>query len=592
MEEFHTTVDNFVMSRSQSSRVLLINKIDSFPPEKITTYPNHDGVLFTLVDRLSFKLTDDESILLSAYNKAPNSVFTGKDKHKRTMLHRVIQAGCSPGIVQLTLERSPESYQSDHDKGGNTPFHYAAKRADINVINRMIATMTEHHILHSTRKRNKGGRTPLFEVIDSSKHNTLPIHNILQVTDTKTIWETKDKTGRLPIERIVNGTVELYCSFINRLTIPSVQFYNNNVSILQRIIRDQNIISISNVINLSAALIINRPVFLYQILTNSHSVDGLCDDIFTQIIQKSQYPSLAFKLLGFIGMSEIGRVMTMKRDIWEQTLFHIAAINFTDLISCIRLIAPTGMSAKECLTLQSLKGTPMHIVIQYGSTYDFETRVDLLSQECTEQFIQPMHTIRDSLLVKDCHGKYPFEYAKSAKIIEVLFPYLISSINNISTEVIKTAVKVHSFYVFMETMKFTDEDPVKNDSLLKTASLKQEIIETIRPRKVLEYMIHAIHPLKVTHSTMHHLISIAANIASSTRDADIQLVRSIYTLKKRWTIWMKWKRVQGKVRQLWIYYYWENMSLRKYYTPHIGTEYIKSVHQLGYLLTSSTHDSV
>ena len=117
MDEFHTTVDQFVMLRTPSSRRLLINKIDEFLPDTLTEFPNHNGMLFTLVDRLSFKQPEDENILLSAYNKAPNSVFQGKDQHKRTMLQRVIHAGCSSGIVQLTFERSPESHQIEHDKG-------------------------------------------------------------------------------------------------------------------------------------------------------------------------------------------------------------------------------------------------------------------------------------------------------------------------------------------------------------------------------------------------------------------------------------------------------------------------------------------
>ncbi|AET42496.1 hypothetical protein EXVG_00311 [Emiliania huxleyi virus 202] len=577
MDEFHTTVDQFVMLRTASSRRLLINKIDEFLPDTITEFPNHDGMLFTLVDRLSFKQTEDENILLSAYNKAPNSVFSGKDKHKRTMLQKVIQEGCSCGIVQLTLERSPESHQLDHDKGGNTVMHYAARRADVSIITLLINNMNQRNTIQCMSKRNKGGRTPLFEIIDSSPMSTTPIHRIMSVSDTKTVWESKDKTGRLPIERVTNGTFELYGDFINRMTSPHTQFYNKNISILQCIIRDQNTISVSNVVNIAAALIVYNPVFLHSLLADTRSVRGICDDIFTQIIQKSQYPSLAFKLLNAMAMSELRPIMLQKRDIWEQTIFHIAAYGFHELIHCIRSVAPTGLDVKDCLMIYSLKGTPMHIVIKEGSTYDFETKMDMLRQECTEQFMDHMIVIPSALTTKDIHGKYAFEYAKSMKIIEVLFPYLKGHINTIAKEVLYTAARVHSYPVFMETIEMTNINPVSDDKLLSEVARKNEIVVTVRPRQVFEYMINAIHPITPSESTLHHIISIAATLASSARDADKQLVQSIMELKEKWYIWRRWKRIQEKVKIKAIYHYWNEISLQKYYLPDTGVEFLLSL---------------
>ena len=577
MDEFHTTVDQFVMLRTQSSRRLLINKIDEFLPDTITEFPNHDGMLFTLVDRLSFKQTEDENILLSAYNKAPNSVFSGKDKHKRTMLQKVIHAGCSSGIVQLTLERSPESHQLDHDKGGNTVMHYAARRADVNIITLLINNMNQRNVIHCMSKRNKGGRTPLFEIIDSSPTSTMPIHRIMSVSDTKTVWESKDKTGRLPIERVTNGTFELYGDFINRMTSPHTQFYNNNISVLQCIIRDQNTISVSNIVNIAAALIVYNPMFLHTLLSDTRSVRGICDDIFTQIIQKSQYPSLAFKLLNAMAMSELRPIMLQKRDIWEQTIFHIAACGFHELMHCIRSVAPTGLSIKDCLTLYSLKGTPMHIVIKEGSTYDFETKMDMLRQECTEQFMDPDTVIIAALTTKDIHGKYAFEYAKSIKIIEVLFPYLKINIEPITKKVLYTAARVHSYPVFIETIEMTNINPVSDDKLLSEVARKNEIVVTVRPRQVFEYMINTIHPITPSESTLHYIVSIAATLASSNRDADIQLVQSIMNLKEKWYIWRRWKRIREKIKIRGIYHYWNEISLRKYYLPESGTEFLLSL---------------
>ena len=580
MDEFHTTVDQFVLLRTPSSRRLLINKIDEFLPDTLTEFPNHNGMLFTLVDRLSFKQTEDENILLSAYNKAPNSVFHGKDQHKRTMLQRVIHAGCSSGIVQLTFERSPESHQIEHDKGGNTVMHYAARRADNGIITFLINNMNQRNLVQCMSKRNKGGRTPLFEIIESSSTHTMPIHRIMSVSDTKTIWETKDKTGRFPIERVTTGTFELYADFVTRMTSPTTQFYNNNTSIIQCIIRDQNTISISNIVNLSAALIVYNPTFLHTLLTDTRSIRGICDDIFTQIIQKSQYPSLAFKLLNALAMSELRPIMLQKRDIWEQSIFHIAAHSFHELLHCIRCVSPTGLSVKDCLTMYSLRGTPMHIIIKDGSTYDFETKIDMICQECTEQFMDPILVLNTALTTKDIHGKYAFEYAKSTKIIEVLFTYIKPCIHQVAKEVLYTAASVHSYPVFIETIEMTNINPVKDDKLLSEAARKQEIVVTIRPRRVFEYMINAIHPITLTKSTLHHIVSIAAALAPSTRDADIQLVQSIVELKNKWNVWKNWKRIQEKIKIRAIYHYWQENSLKKYYLPDSGVEFLASIDEI------------
>ena len=230
--------------------------------------------------------------------------------------------------------------------------------------------------------------------------------------------------------------------------------------------------------------------------------------------------------------------------------------------------------------IYSLKGTPMHIVIKEGSTYDFETKMDMLRQECTEQFMDPMIVIPSALTTKDIHGKYAFEYAKSMKIIEVLFPYLKGHINTIAKEVLYTAARVHSYPVFMETIEMTNINPVSDDKLLSEVARKNEIVVTVRPRQVFEYMINAIHPITPSESTLHHIISIAATLASSTRDADIQLVQSIMELKEKWYIWRRWKRIQEKIKIKAIYHYWNEISLQKYYLPYTGVEFLLSLENL------------
>ena len=151
--------------------------------------------------------------------------------------------------------------------------------------------------------------------------------------------------------------------------------------------------------------------------------------------------------------------------------------------------------------------------------------------------------------------------------------------------VLESSVRVHSYPVFIDLIQIYDADPLVDDSLLYKASLKKELIGSIRPRRVLEYMISNIHPIKVSDSTLYHLVDIAANIASSNREADELLIQSIQILKRRVTIWKKWVNIRKKIKIQWMLYYWDNIASSHKYLPMIGREYVKGVHALSDILS-------
>jgi len=360
------------LDESSDNKIDLLNHLKTIPSTVYTEFPNTNGVLFNILLHVDFKGTENDDILLLALDNAPNDALAGKNRQGKNLLHESICLGCSHTIVNLLVDRCPDSIHTSHDKGGNTILHAAAKRGDRTILQMLFTRFSNEAMRTCACKRNKGGRTPLFESLCTPNQSIACIYGLLQLSDTATIWETKDKTGRLPVERVINGSPILYGAFLNRLTNYPVQFYRDNVSILQHIIRDQKTISVSNIISLLSALMMHHSEIILYILHDQKSIDGICDDIFTEIIQNSQYPSIAFKLLATLATSELQPIMIKKRNLWEHTIFHIAAVSFNDLITCIRMIAPTGYGVYDCLTISSIQGTPFHIAIREGSNYDFD----------------------------------------------------------------------------------------------------------------------------------------------------------------------------------------------------------------------------
>ena len=122
------------LDESSDNKIDLLNYLKKIPSAIYTEYPNTNGVLFSILCHVDFKGTENDDILLLALDNAPNNSLVGKNRQGKNLLHESICIGCSHTIVNLLVDRCPDSIHINHDKGGNTILHAAAKRGDRTIL--------------------------------------------------------------------------------------------------------------------------------------------------------------------------------------------------------------------------------------------------------------------------------------------------------------------------------------------------------------------------------------------------------------------------------------------------------------------------
>ena len=170
------------LDESSDNKIDLLNHLKAIPSDIYVDFPNTDGVLFNILLHVDFKGTENDDIFFLALDHAPNNALGGKNRQGKTLLHESISLGCSNTIVNLLVDRCPTNIHTNHDKGGNTILHAAAKRGDRTILQMLFVRFSHESIRYCACKRNKGGRTPLFESLCTPNQSVACIYGLLQLS--------------------------------------------------------------------------------------------------------------------------------------------------------------------------------------------------------------------------------------------------------------------------------------------------------------------------------------------------------------------------------------------------------------------------
>lgn len=552
---------------------------------------------------------DEANLVLSyALDNVAEDTFSGKPR-KTTLIHAAVLAGCDAPNFCKILSLSPPSHLTRGDASGNTPLHLAAREGESNNMTYIIMRMNElSHTTDSAQtaekieaafaRRNKAGRTPLFEAVESRHFGCVSI--AMQHISNDSLWKMKDKTGKLVIERLDNaegGQAAALCQrLLLRLNNIDHFFDGDGVSLLHRVLHRW---SIQGMYHFVETLVRYRPDVVRRVVQEEDDVsrNGICKDIFGIIFEKNpaNARTLPVELAHMIFNSafvheEMKDVVTRPRGTSGKTIFHLAAERGVGhFVGIARQAIFVGMTAEECIGISSLSGTtPLHIVCK-GHAYDFESKFAGVASLCGgadnnwSRFTAPVVT--RLLLKRDLKENFPFEYAQSARVLEVLYPYLeAENVMRCAGEaILATAVRTHCFDVFEKVVAKMHNGKIgDDDTLLALAAEKRDIVLAIRPRRLLDHLIDKTHPLRIRGATISRLLSLTEELVSARssdgriHESDASLIASILEKVRLWSVWKRWRAVKMWVKKRQVVFYWNEAALRERYGPG-REEFLESV---------------
>ena len=552
---------------------------------------------------------DEANLVLSyALDNVTEDTFSGRPR-KTTLIHAAISAVCDAPNFCKIISLSPPSHLTRGDASGNTPLHLAAREGNTHFLTYIVLGISDSsYTTDSARraekieaafaKRNKAGRTPLFEAVESRHFGCVSI--AMQHISNDSLWTLKDKTGKLVIERLDNAEGAQAAALCQRLLLRLNNidhfFDGDGVSLLHRVLHRWSIPSLYHFVE---TLVRSRPDVVRRVVQEADGVsrNGICKDIFAIIFEKSNANArtLPVELAHIIFNNafvhdEMKDVFTRPRGTSGKTIFHLAAERGVGhFVGLARHAIVVGMKAEECIGIASLSGTtPLHIVCK-GHAYDFESKFAGVASLCGgadnnwSRFTAPVVT--RLLLKRDLKGKYPFEYAQSARVLEVLYPYLESEnvMRCAGEAILATAVRTHCFDVFERVVSKRRNGKIgDDDTLLALAAEKRDIVLAIRPRRLLDHLLEKTHPLRIRGATISRLLSLTEELVSARssdgriHESDASLIASILEKVRLWKVWNRWRAVKMWVKKRQVVFYWNEVALRERYRPG-REEFLESV---------------
>lgn len=600
--------------------------------------------LIRIVKELRFEAAyaDEANRVLSyALNTVTDDAFEPNPRTRTsTLIHAAVTAACDASNFCKILSISPPSHLTKGDAAGNTPLHLAARSENTNYMNFLIlrimsssptadVRLTAERLQTSFAKRNKAGRTPLFEAIDATRLGCALLS--AQHVTNEALWTARDKTNRLIIERldISQGGQHAFCQrLLLRLNSVDHFFDAHGVSVLHRVLdgwSGSSRWSTANIFDFVEMLVRIRPDVVRRVVQdNSASRRGTCKDIFGAVFEKGRSAVLPVELAHMLLGGDVApderrmrETFLLPRGTSGTTILHLASArgvgHFVGLAR--RAMLGGGLTAEECIGVASLSGaTPMHILCK-GHPYDFEAKFSSVVGLCGGA-AEAVPIIKSVLLRRDLRGKFPFESAQSARVLEVLFRFLLDDDGAVPVAsrgaleaLLATSVRTHCFDVFTKVVKLANTAsaaaaagaPTRGgaagfaggDTLLALAAEKRDLIVAIRPRRLLDHLLEATHPLRIRGPTISRLLSLTEELVSARsaggriHESDASLIASILEKVRRWNVWKRWNAVRAHVTCRQIAFYWNEAAMREKYRPG-QEEYLKSLKSLAALLEEET----